>query len=162
FAPRAFVTIEMHAETSHDAPDVPPGGPAEAVSARGPDTPEAQSAMTKGEQELVQDRNPKASIEDFKKVVKVEPQYERAYLLLGTAYMQTQEYGEAESAFQKAIKLNPNDAVAFLGIGVSLNQRGDYADAQKPILRSLELNPNYVEAHCELGRSLWALGKWQE
>src|SRR5262249_16245587 len=36
FAPRAFVTIEMHAETSHDAPDVPPGGPAEAVSARGP------------------------------------------------------------------------------------------------------------------------------
>jgi|SRR5215831_424529 len=162
FAPRAYVNIEMHTDTSHDSPSVPAGGPGEAVSARGPSTPAAQEAMTRGEQELVQERNPKASINDFRKVVQLDPEYEPAYLLLGTAYMQTQEYGEAEAAFQKATKLDPQDAVAFLGIGASLNQRGDFGNAQKPILHSLELNPNYVEAHCELGRSLWALGKWEE
>jgi Tfp pilus assembly protein PilF len=161
-SPVGYVIFDLRRDKSKDIPNVPPGGPGEAVSARGPANPDAQAAMTRGERELAQERNPKASIIDFKKVVQLDPQYEPAYLLLGTAYMQTQEYGEAESAFQKATKLDPKDAVAFLGIGASLNQRGNFQDAQKPILHSLELNPDSVDAHCELGRSLWALGKWQE
>src|SRR5262249_17158473 len=162
FLPRAFVSIEMHPEPGHDPPNVPPGGPGEAVSANQPSVPAARKALARGQQELLQDRDPKASIDEFRKVAQLDPQYEPAYVLLGTAYMQTQEYGKAESAFREATKLDSNDAVAFLGIGVSLNQRGDFTGAQKPILHSLELNPNYVEAHYELGRSLWALGKWQE
>jgi Flp pilus assembly protein TadD len=162
FLPRAFVTIEMHPEPSHDSPNVPPGGPGEAISAHQPSSPEAQSAMAKAQQELVRDRNPRASLGEFRKVARLDPQYEPAYFWMGTAYMQLREYEEAESAFAKATKLEPNDAAAFLGIGASLNQRGDFSRAQKPLLHSLELNPNYIEAHCELGRSLWALGKWQE
>ncbi len=162
FLPRAFVSIEMQAEPSHGPPNVPPGGPGDAISANQPSVPEAQTALAKGQQNLVQEHNPKASIDEFKKVAQLDPQYEPAYVLLGTAYMQIHEYGEAESAFQKATQLKQDDAVAFLGIGASLNQRGDFKGAQKPLLRSLELRPDFVEAHCELGRTLWALGKWQE
>jgi tetratricopeptide (TPR) repeat protein len=161
-SPVGYIIFDLRRDTSRNIPNVPPGGPGEAVSARGPAIAEAQAAMIRGEQELVQDHNPKASIDDFKKVVKLDPQYEPAYLWMGTAFMQLREYEEAEATFAKATKLEPNDAAAFLGIGASRNQRGDFSGAQKPLLHSLELNPNYIEGHGELGRSLWALGKWLE
>ena len=162
FSPRAFVTIEMHRDTSHDIPNVPPGGPGDTISARLPSSPEAQRDLAKGEEQLLQKHDPKASIADFKKVLKSDPQYAPGYLLLGTAYMQTQEYPYAQSAFEKVAKLEPGNAAAFLGIGASLNQQGDFTGAQKPLQRSLELNPDSAEAEYELGRSLWALGKWRE
>jgi Flp pilus assembly protein TadD len=162
FSPRASITIEMHRDTSGDVPNVPPGGPTEAISAHQPSSPEAQNALGRGQELLLEKHDPKASIADFKKVLKLDPQYGPAYLLLGTAYMQTQEFAEAESAFERVTKLEPGNAAAFLGVGASLNQRGDFSGALKPLQKSLELNPNSAEAHYEVGRSLWALGKWQE
>lgn len=162
FAPRAIVTIEMHRDARRDVPNVPPGGPAEAISARQPSSHEAQSAFTEGEEFLLQKHDPRHSIADFKKVLKLDPQFTPGYLLLGAAYMQTQEYADAQSAFEKLTKLEPGNAAAFLGIGASLNQRGDFTGALKPLQHSLELDPNSAEAQYEVGRSLWALGKWQE
>ena len=162
FSPRAFVTIEMHRDPSQDVPNVPPGGPGGAISAAPrPASPAAQDAMAKAES-LLEKRDPKASIIEFKKVVKLEPEFGPAYLMLGAAYMQIQEFSDAESAFEKAAKLDSGSGVAFLGIGASLNQRGDFSGAVKPLTRSLELAPNLAEAHYELGRSYWALGKWQD
>lgn len=161
FAPRAYVTIEMHRDPKADVPNVPPGGPSEAISARRPASPAAQDAMSKAES-LLEKRDPRGSIPEFKKVLKLEPEYGPAYLLLGAAYMQTQDYPEAESAFEKETKLEPGNASGFLGLGASLNQRGDFGSAIKPLQRSLELVPNQAEAHYELGRSYWGLGKWQE
>jgi tetratricopeptide (TPR) repeat protein len=159
---RAGVVLEMHRDNSRDIPNVPPGGPTETVSARKPGPPEAQSAWAHGEEQLLQRHDPRASIADFKKVLKLDPQYAPGYLMLGTAYMQTQEYVDAQEAFEKLIKIEPGNAAAFLGVGASLNQRGDFSGALKPLQHSLELNPNSAEANYELGRSLWALGKWQE
>lgn len=164
FAPRGSVNLDLYRDTSRDAVmlNVPPGGPGDSISVKQPATREAQEAMLKGQELLFQKHDAKGSIESFRKVVKIDAKYVPAYLLLGTACVQTQQWAEALSTFEKASKLEPGNATAFFGIGYILNQQQDFSGAQKPILRSLELNPNYVEAHYELGRSLWALGKWQE
>jgi Flp pilus assembly protein TadD len=161
FAPRGSVNLELQRDTSM-VPNVPPGGPGDSISANQPATQEARAALLQGQELLFQKHDPERSIESFKKVVKLDPKYAPAYVLLGTACVQTQQWVEALSAFEKASKLEPGNASAFFGIGFTLNQQQDFSGAQKPILRSLELDPNYVEAHYELGRSLWALGKWQE
>lgn len=162
FSQRGYVNLVMRRDTSKDAVNVPPKGSGDFISAKQPATPGAQEALGRGEQLLLEKHDPKASIEEFKKVTKLDPDYGPAYLLLGTAYMQTQEWTDAKSAFEKATKLDPTNADAFTGIGAALNQQQDYSGAQKPLQHSLELKPDSAEANYELGRSLWALGKWQD
>jgi Tfp pilus assembly protein PilF len=161
-APTGIVTFDLKRDTSKDIPNVPTRGPGTTISARQPASEKAQDELAKGEEMLIQKHDPRASIKNFKKVIELDPQYGPGYVLLATAYMQLQEWGDAKSSFEKAVKLEPNNAAALLGIGAASNQQQDFTGAQKPLLRSLELNANSAEAHYELGRSLWALGKWQD
>jgi tetratricopeptide (TPR) repeat protein len=162
FSRNGYVNLDLKRDTSKDAPNVPPGGAGATVDARQPASSEAQEALAKGQELLLRKGDPKQSISSFKKVVKIDPQYAPGYLLLGTAYMQTKEYGEAQSAFEKVSKLEPANATALLGLGATLNQQGEFLAAQKPLTQSLALNPNSAEAQYELGRSYWELGKWKD
>jgi Tfp pilus assembly protein PilF len=162
FSPRATVRLELYRDTSKALPNVPPGGPGDTLVVHHPPSSEAQVALKKGQQLLMEKHDPKGSIESFKKALKHDPAYVPAYLLLGAAYLQTQDWTEAQSAFEKAAKLDPANPQALLGLGVARDGLKDFNGAQKPLEQSLQLAPNSAEAHYELGRSLWALGKWQE
>lgn len=161
-SPFGMVNIDLKRDASKDSPNVPGGGPGTMISAKQPSSGRAQEELAKGEELLIQKRDPRASIKNFKKVLELDPQYAPGYVLLGTAHMQLQEWGDAKSAFEKATKLEPANASAYLGIGAAMNQEQDFTGAQKPLLRCLELNANSAEGHYELGRSFWAQGKWQE
>jgi tetratricopeptide (TPR) repeat protein len=162
FSRNGYVNLDLKRDNSKDQPNVPPEGAGSTISARQPASTEAQQALARGEELLLHKRDPKESIASFKKVVKIEPQYAPAYLLLGTAYMQTKQYEEAQSAFEKVRKLEPRNAAAYLGIGAALNQKGEFQPAEKPLMESLTVNPNSAEAQYELARSYWGLGKWKE
>ncbi|HYL92680.1 MAG TPA: tetratricopeptide repeat protein, partial [Alphaproteobacteria bacterium] len=123
---------------------------------------DARAALAQGRKRLVEDHDAKGSLDDLKKAVKLDPKSVPAYLLLGTAYMQTQQWTPAQAAFEQAAKLEPANAQAYLGIGAALNQKLDYAGAQKALLRSLELKTDSAEAHYELARTLWSLYKFPE
>jgi Tfp pilus assembly protein PilF len=161
-SPIGYATFDLRRDTSHDVPNVPQGGPGATISAKQPTSPKAQEELAKGEDLLIEKRDPKNSVKNFKRVVELEPQYGPGYLLLGTAYMQMREWADANSAFEKATKLEPGNASAFLGVGASLNQEQNFGGALKPLQRSLDLNANSAEAHYEMGRSLWGLQKWRE
>lgn len=161
-SPSGFASFELKRDTSRETPNVPPGGPAAAISARQPTSPKAREALARGEELLIQKHDPKQSINDFKKLLEIEPQYAPGYVLLGTAYLQIQQWAEARSAFERATKLQPDDPNAFLGLGLVLNEQNDFNAALKPLQHSLELRPQSAGAHYEAGRSLWALGRWQE
>jgi tetratricopeptide (TPR) repeat protein len=123
--------------------------------------PEVEDAMSKGEDLLFKKHDAKASLDEFKKAIKLDPWYGQAYMLLGLAQMQLQQWSDAQWAFEEAAKVEPGNAKAYLGAGSALNEQKDYAEAQKPLQRSLEIRPDSAEAHYELARSLWGLGKWQ-
>jgi Tfp pilus assembly protein PilF len=161
-SPRAFVNIDLQREIRSDALNIPPGGPADSISAKQPASGRAQEELARGQELLIEKHDPKSSIKNFKKVIEIEPQYSPVYVLLGAAYMQVREWGDAKLAFEKGTKLEPGNASAFLGIGAALNQQQDFSGAIKPLSRSLELNANSAEAHYELGRSFWGLQKWQD
>ena len=161
-SPRGFVSLDLQRDTSADVPNVPSGGPGETISAKQPSSPEARAALAKAQELLIEKHDAKGSIEGFKKTLKLDPQYGPGYVLLGTAYMQTQEWEDAKSAFEKASKLEPGNSVAFLGIGAAMNQQGDFTGALKPLQHSLDMKADSAEAHYEMGRSLWGLQKWQD
>ncbi len=124
-------------------------------------SPEARAALTKG-QELLYNKDIKGGIASFQKVVELEPEYAIGYLLLGNAYMQAQQWKDAQSAFETAARLDPENATAFLGAGSALNQQQDWSGALKPLQQSLKLKTDSAEANYELARSLMALNRLQE
>jgi tetratricopeptide (TPR) repeat protein len=123
--------------------------------------PEVEEAMSKGQELLFRKHDARASVEEFKRAIKLDPWYGQAYMLLGLARMQLAQWSDAQWAFTEAEKVEPGNAKAYLGEGSALNEQKDYAGAQKALEHSLELRPDSAEAHYELARSLWGLGKWQ-
>ena len=123
--------------------------------------PEVDDAMAKGQDLLFKKHDARASVDEFKRAAKLDPWYGQAYLLLGLAQMQLQQWSDAQWAFEEATKVEPGNARAYLGAGSALNEQKNYAEAQKALQHSLEIRPDSAEAHYELARSLWGLGKWQ-
>lgn len=123
--------------------------------------PEVDDAMIRGQELLFKKHDAKASIDEFKRAIKLDPWYGQAYMLLGLAQMQLQQWSDAQWAFEEAAKVEPGNAKAYLGAGSALNEQKDYLAAQKALQRSLEVRPDSSEAHYELARSLWGQGKWQ-
>jgi tetratricopeptide (TPR) repeat protein len=123
--------------------------------------PEVEDAMSKGQELLFRKHDPKSSVEEFRRAIKLDPWYGQAYMLLGLARMQLGQWSDAQWAFEEAEKVEPGNAKAYLGAGSALNEQKDYASAQKELEHSLELRPDSAEAHYELARSLSGLGKWQ-
>jgi Flp pilus assembly protein TadD len=161
-ASNGYTMIDLRPLPSNAPPSVPPGGAAATVSAKQPGNERARAELEKGQQLLLEQHDAKGSIEHFKHLVKLDPDYAPGYVLLGTAHMQTGEFADAQAAFEKAAHRDANNAAAYLGIGAALNQQKDYAGAQKALRRSLELKPDSPEAQYEMARSLWAQGQWQQ
>ncbi|HEX2330939.1 MAG TPA: tetratricopeptide repeat protein [Candidatus Angelobacter sp.] len=153
-----YASLDLHrTEPANRGPK--PGGVF--ISAHQPSSPEAQEALAKGEDLLLVKHDPKASIEHFKKLTKLDPKYTTGFLLLGTAHMQLQEWPDAHSAFEHASKLEPKNPEAWLGVGAALDSEKDFSGAQKALAKSLELQPNSPEANYEMARSYWGTGDWQ-
>jgi len=117
--------------------------------------------MGKGQELLFKKHDAKASVDEFKRAIKLDPWYGQGYMLLGLAEMRLQQWSDAQWAFEEAAKVEPGNPKAYLGAGSALNEQKNYADAQKALQRSLEIRPDSAEAHYELARSLWGVGKWR-
>jgi tetratricopeptide (TPR) repeat protein len=153
---------ESSSQATHAAPSADSKAtPTPPESRKRRSIPEVDEAMNKGQDLLFKKHDAKASVDEFKRAIKLDPFYGQAYLLLGVAQMQLGEWSNAQWAFEEASKVEPGNARAYLGAGSALNEQKDYAGAQKALQESLELRPDSSEAHYEMARSLWGQGKWQ-
>src|SRR6476660_4106238 len=64
--------------------------------------PEVEDAMAKGEELLFKKHDARASLDEFKRAAKLDPWYGQAYMLLGVAQMQLQQWSDAQWAFEEA------------------------------------------------------------
>ena len=149
---------------SQEVPDTPAQRSAQATPApqvhKPKPSPERDAIMATGERLLFKSHDPAKSVDEFKKVIKMDPWYGQGYMLLGLAQMQLQHWADAQWAFEEATKVEPGNAKAFVGVGSALNEQHEYASAQKALEHSLEMAPESAEAHYELARTLAATGKW--
>jgi tetratricopeptide (TPR) repeat protein len=95
--------------------------------------PEVEDAMARGQELLFKKHDARASIDEFKRAAKLDPWYGQAYMLLGLAQMQLQQWSEAQWAFEEAAKVEPGNAKAYLGAGSALNEQKNYVEAQKAL-----------------------------
>jgi tetratricopeptide (TPR) repeat protein len=122
---------------------------------------QARQEVSKGEEALTA-KNAGEGIKHFEKAIKIYPDYPQAYRLLGEAYLQKQDWQQAESALKHSIELEPKLSASYLDLGTLYNQNKDYPAAESALKKCLEISPDSPAAQYELAKTYFATGRWQD
>ncbi|WP_182867860.1 tetratricopeptide repeat protein [Stieleria mannarensis] len=99
------------------------------------------------------------AMEEFAKVIEIDPQFAQAYLNLGNL-LRTTNVSQAEACYRKAITVDPEYAEAHNNLGGLLASRNP-AEAQRHLKISLKLWPENPDANANLGNAYARLGDYE-
>ena len=142
---RGQVFLTLRPEKLTASPTVAPG----MLDARVP--AEAQKEYQKG-QAALEEKNPKKAIPHLEKAVNLYPGFYQAELLLGSTYMDGQQWNEAEGALRRALEVKPNATEALVYLGEVYRRNKKYPEAETTLLSALKLDDNSWQGHFTLGR----------
>ncbi|MDZ8187916.1 MAG: tetratricopeptide repeat protein [Nostoc sp. ChiSLP02] len=96
--------------------------------------------------------NYEGAVQDFNRLIELEPQNALAYNKRGDAYYRLGDYEQAQADSSQAISLNPQDANAYYDRGFALYELGKYKEAIADYTKTIELN--LQDANAFYGRGL--------
>jgi tetratricopeptide (TPR) repeat protein len=96
-------------------------------------------------------------IAHLEKAIRLYPKFLEAHLVLGNAYVETNQLDKAEAALRAALKINSKSAEAHFLLGDIYRQQKKYAEAEKMLLAGLKLSDSW-RGHIGLGRLYWEMG----
>jgi tetratricopeptide (TPR) repeat protein len=79
------------------------------------------------------------TIQEAREVLRLHPQMEVAYGLMGSAYLNLGYTGRAKEIFHQAVRLNPNYPHALNNLGVLAAREGRPVEAEALLLRAMEV-----------------------
>jgi tetratricopeptide (TPR) repeat protein len=79
--------------------------------------------------------------------LRLDPRYAEAFLLLGTAKLQQQDFEAARLAFQNAVALKPEVALFHLLLGTALYKGRSFEESRKELDKALTLDPQEARAY---------------
>ena len=91
------------------------------------------------------------AIQDYNKVIELNPNFVNAYYNRGIAKFNLQDYREAIQDYNKVIELNPNYADAYYSRGNAKGKLQDYRGAIQDFNKAIQLNPKLAEAYNNRG-----------
>ncbi len=131
--PMAYVVLSLIPLKKEAPPEVqiPPPDSSDSVSVKDLAVPEeARKEFTKGEASLTA-QNPEEGLKHFQKAIKIYPDYPQAYRMLGEAYLQKQDWQQAEAALKRSIELEPKLAASYLDLGGLRNEAKNYPGCRR-------------------------------
>lgn len=93
----------------------------------------------------------------LEKAVAAYPQYLQAYLMLGTTYLDLQQFDKAELALKKAVEIDPKAANALFAMGEMYLKQKKNEDAERVLLQGLQLEDRSYMGHLALARAYVAM-----
>jgi len=101
------------------------------------------------------------AIEQFKKVIEINPRYAIAHNNLGIAYTKKGMLDKAVYEYEQALAINPRHERAHYNLGVVYFKQGDFDRAIDKYKSTLKINPNHAKAYCNLGNAYNKKGLWE-
>jgi len=98
------------------------------------------------------------TITHLEKAVSLSPDFADAQLLLGTVYMDTQQWDRAQPPLQQALKTKPDSVAVLLALGELYLHTQKYKEAQDCLGKALSVDDNSFRGHLALGRTFYASG----
>ncbi len=89
--------------------------------------------------------------EYFKKAIKINPGYVKAYVNLGANLIKLNKIEHARKILITAQKIDPNNADIYNNLGIVFSKKGKYKAAGLLFRKAIELNPDYANAYFNIG-----------
>ena len=105
--------------------------------------------------------DPKKAIEYLNEAIRLKPDYARAYVGRGIAYVSLGQRQRAIKDFNKAIGLQPDYALSYYNRGVAYKDLGQYERAIEDFNNALRLKPDYANVYHYRGVAYARLGQNQ-
>jgi tetratricopeptide (TPR) repeat protein len=102
------------------------------------------------------------ALEDYRRVLELEPRNVDAYLRMASAYDKFELPEKAIDAYKKAIDLDPGYFEPYEELGAFFYYRGRYPEAAEQFQKVIERAPGMFRAYSNLGATLMDLGKYDE
>ena len=118
-----------------------------------PDTDNLQKAeayLSRGNA-YINKSEPNRAIQDYDKIIELDPNYADAYNNRGAAFGLKKEHDRAIQDYDKAIELNPEYAEAYDNRGISYEHKGEYDRAIQDFNKAVELDLEYARAYYNRG-----------
>jgi tetratricopeptide (TPR) repeat protein len=107
-------------------------------------------------------RNYKQAIEDFGKVIDINPGDANAYYNRGHAYADLGNHGQAIEDYSRAIEIKPGFAEAYINRANAYKGLGNYNQAIKDYDRAIEIKPGFAEAYINRANAYNSLGNYRQ
>ncbi len=91
------------------------------------------------------------SINNFKRVIQLNPNFSQAYKLLGTAYLKINEYKNALRIFSTVLEQESEYPDILNARGVLYIHMGNYEAAKNDLQRAIQLKPDLLECNFNMG-----------
>lgn len=98
------------------------------------------------------------AVEDYTKVIELDPENLRAYYDRGIANTQLGNYEQAVADYDRASELAPNEETIYLNRGIAKMRQGKLQDAITDYTQALEFDPELGDAYANRGITKAALG----
>lgn len=99
----------------------------------------------------------KAAIEEYRKAIRLKPDYAEAHSKLGAALCDSGDLDAGALECREAIRLKPDDFAAIYHLGNALYQKGDFSGAIAQYRAVIRLKPDLLEARNNLGNTLYRI-----
>ena len=100
------------------------------------------------------------AIQEFDKVIQLDPDYAVAYYNRGYSYNKLGQYQTAINDYTEAIQLNPDYADSYINRGNSYHYLGQHQTAINDYTKAIQLDPDYARAYYNRGLSYYDLGQY--
>jgi tetratricopeptide (TPR) repeat protein len=100
--------------------------------------------------QLLEERDPVAAIDAYRRSLRLRPDCTEAWINLGRLFADSSDGDAARDCFKSALELDPAEATAYYNLGVLAQDAGKEAEAIELYRRALELDPHLAEAHYNL------------
>lgn len=98
----------------------------------------------------LEDREPAAAIDAYKRSLRLRPESAEAWINLGRLHAETGDAVAANECFRNALERDPDEATAYYNLGVLAQDAGSEAEAITLYRRALEIDSQLAEAHYNL------------
>ncbi len=96
--------------------------------------------------------NFKEAIENYKKAVKIDPNFAFAYDNMGICYRKLEQYDQAIDAYEKSLKIDPQGLLPLQNIAVAYSYKKEYKKAIKTYEKLALIEPNNPEVFYGIGQ----------
>lgn len=102
------------------------------------------------------------ALEEYRKAIRMDPEYPLAYLSLGNAYLSLNLIEDAIASYQKAIALDPGYASAHYNLGHAWRQLKHLEDAVSCYQKALQYNREHISILIALGTAYEQLNQTEQ